>query len=297
MNGKIKFEKVGSIADWYLNKRLKLDTDWRTFLNLPAEKTSKMKSGLDDFDDLLGSFQPKNLYVIAARPGCFKTTLMLNIALNIASSEDKPVYIFSLDESKENLIKELIMIMSGVHSMFYNDELLDGYERGLLGLALESLESLPIYICATARSFDEIKNTIKSEVKDGIVFIDYVQMLSTKDERGYRYIDYETEKEISLELKKAAVEFNLPIVALSQVSRKVEERKNHRPKLKDLHISSKLAQVADTVAFIYWDYIYNKDANNEIVELIVDKNSNKKTGTVMVKIDTTKLRFENLKWD
>jgi replicative DNA helicase len=254
-------------------------------------------SGFTNMDKLTAGFQPSDLIILAARPGMGKTAFALNIARNAAVDAQTPVAVFSLEMSKEQLSMRMLCAearvdSSRVRSGFFNRE-----DWNKLTEAAGILSDLPIYIDdSPAISALEIRakaRRLKMEKGLGLVVIDYLQLMRGRASAERRELEI---SEMSRSLKTLAKEMNIPVIALSQLNRKLEERSDKRPMLSDLRESGSIEQDADVVAFIYRDEIYNKDENNPNrgkAEIILGKQRNGPTGTAHLIFLNTYTRFEN----
>lgn len=261
-----------------LNAIQKIETASRTKGNVTGIAT-----GFKDLDYQTSGFQPSDLILIAARPSMGKTAFVLNIAQYMAFRHDVTVAIFSLEMSKEQLVNRLLSMESGVDAQkLRNGNLTDNdWERlveGAEGVARSNLiiDDTPGITLADLRSKCR---KYKLEHGLGIVMIDYLQLMTgggrSSDSRQQEISD------ISRGLKSLARELNVPVVALSQLSRAVEQRPDHRPILSDLRDSGAIEQDADMVMFLYRDNYYNKDSEmKNLAEVIVAKQRNGPIGTI-----------------
>ncbi|MBQ8185067.1 MAG: replicative DNA helicase [Lachnospiraceae bacterium] len=242
-----------------------------------------LATGFRDLDYQTAGLQPSDLILIAARPSMGKTAFVLNIAQYMAFRSNQTVAIFSLEMSKEQLVNRLLSMESGVDAQkLRNGNLADSdWERlveGAEGVARSNLiiDDTPGISLAELRSKCR-KYKLENNLQ--IVMIDYLQLMSGSG-RGSDSRQQEI-SDISRGLKSLARELNVPVVALSQLSRAVEQRPEHRPMLSDLRESGAIEQDADVVMFIYRDSYYNKDSENkDLAEIIVAKQRNGPIGTV-----------------
>lgn len=227
-------------------------------------------SGFQALDDITGGFKSGKLYLIGGRPAMGKTSLMLDMALNIASALN-PVYIFSLETSESQLVKTLFHKISA-----YKD-------NDILKTYTDDMAHLPIHICDKPMSFDEMTETIETEITEGVVFIDYLQLIDAKtDIHLSAYELFEKRIRISNAFKQLAEQKELPIVITSQLSRAIDSRYDKRPRLYDIRYEG-IAESSDTVIFIYRNAYYCPHINDTAAELIVAKNDNDSLGTVTVR--------------
>jgi replicative DNA helicase len=227
-----------------------------------------------------------------------KTAFALNVARNAALGENIPVAIFSLEMSKEQLSMRLLCAEARVDSQRVRSGFFSDLDWHRLTGAAEILAEAPIYIDdspgVTAMEIRAKARRLMMEKGLGMVIVDYLQLMrsSTSSERRDLEIS-----EISRSLKALAKELNIPVIALSQLNRKLEERADKRPQLADLRESGALEQDADVVAFIYRDEVYNKDENNPNrgkAEIILGKQRNGPIGTAHLAFLNVYTRFENL---
>jgi replicative DNA helicase len=255
-------------------------------------------SGFLDLDMLTTGFQPSDLVVIAARPGMGKSSFMLSMVLNIAFEEKLPLAIFSLEMSEEQLVLRMLSMISGVplqnmRKGFLSDE---DWEK-VLRASLE-LSSRDIYIDdSPSLSTTELRirsRKLKQEKGVGIIFVDYLQLLKTP----YRHATRQEEvAEISRNLKALAKELEVPVVALAQLSRQVEQRSDKRPQLADLRESGQIEQDADLIIFIHRPEVYKKHPPPEeegLAEIIVAKQRQGPTGIVKLAFDKETTAFKPL---
>lgn len=239
-------------------------------------------TGFIDLDYKTSGFQPSDLILIAARPSMGKTAFVLNVAQHMAFKVNKTVAVFSLEMSKEQLVNRLLSLESRVDSQSIRTgnltdddwgKLIEG--AGIIGKSNLIIDDMPGISVADLRSKCR---KYKMEMDLGIIIIDYLQLMtgSKKSESRQQEIS-----EISRSLKEIARELNVPVVALSQLSRAVESRPDKRPMLSDLRESGAIEQDADVVMFIYRDDYYNKDTDKKnIAEIIIAKQRNGPIGTV-----------------
>ena len=225
-----------------------------------------------DLDDKTAGLHGSELILVAARPAMGKTAFALNIATNAALRANVPVAIFSLEMSKDQLVNRMLCSEAMVDS-----------NKVRTGEAIGPLSEAGVYIDDTPGiSVMEIRTKcrkLKMEKNIGLVVIDYLQLISGSNKRnGSREQEI---SEISRSLKVLAKELNVPVIALSQLSRAVEQRDDHRPMLSDLRESGAIEQDADIVMFLYRDDYYNKEsAEKDIAEVIIAKQRGGSTGTV-----------------
>jgi len=254
-------------------------------------------TGFTQLDNLTAGFQKSDLIILAARPSMGKTALALNMARNIAVDSNIPAAIFSLEMSKEQLSMRLLCSEARVDSSRLRGGFLSQEDWNNLTNAAGTLSEAPIYIDdsadITAMSIRAKSRRLKMEKDIGLIIIDYLQLMrgSVRTERRDLEIS-----EISRSLKALAKELDMPVIACSQLNRKLEERSDKRPMLSDLRESGALEQDADVVMFIYRDEVYNKDENNPNkgkAEILLSKQRNGPTGWVPMTYLGAYTRFEN----
>lgn len=234
------------------------------------------------FDEMTSGLQPTDLIIVAGRPSMGKTAFALNIAMNAAVRDDLPTAIFSLEMGMDQLMMRMLCIhglvdLKNVRSGFLGDD-----DWAKLVDAADALSRAPIYIDDTpALSAMELRSRCRRLKMDkglGLVVVDYLQLM-----RASRRTDSREQEisDISRNLKALAKELHVPVVALSQLNRKVEERTNKRPMLSDLRESGAIEQDADVICFIYRDEVYNEDSPKKgIAEIIIGKQRNGPVGAV-----------------
>ena len=268
-----------------------------------ASKTSGSVTGIPtgfiDLDYQTAGLQPSDLILIAARPSMGKTAFVLNIAQHVAFKVKKAVAVFSLEMSKEQLVNRLFALESRVDAQKLRTGNLndDEWSRLIEGAGVVG-ESKLIIDDTPGISISEMRSKCRKYKIDhdiGIVIIDYLQLMSGSGKSESRQNEI---SEISRSLKALARELNVPVVALSQLSRAVEQRPDHRPMLSDLRESGAIEQDADVVMFIYRDDYYNKDTEEKgIAEIIVAKQRNGPIGTVKLVWLPNYTKFANMKKD
>ena len=252
-------------------------------------------SHFTDLDKLTAGFQRSDLIIVAARPSMGKTAFALNIARN-AAVEGVPVGIFSLEMSKEQLAMRLLCSEARVDSHKIRTGFLSQQECAKLLGAAGALTDAPIYIDDTANiSPLELRAKARRMMADrglGMVVVDYLQLMKGRENAERREQEI---SEISRSLKGLAKELNIPVIALSQLNRKVEERHDKRPMLSDLRESGAIEQDADVIMFLYRDEVYNKGTSEPgVAEVNIGKQRNGPTGGVKLAFIGSYTRFENL---
>ena len=257
-------------------------------------------TGLTDVEKVLNGLHKSDLILLAARPSMGKTALALNIAVN-AAKKKQVVAVFSLEMSCEQIGNRLLSSESKVNSLHLNTgNLADGDMSKLID-ALESLSRLEMYIDDTPgiSILDLRSKTRRLKHELGaldLIVLDYLQLMQGRTTKMTEMNRQQEISEISRSLKALARELEVPILALSQLSRNVEMRAEKKPQLSDLRESGSLEQDADIVMFLYRDEYYNRDdtENENVAELIIAKNRNGPTTSVRIRFDKEYLLFQNL---
>ncbi|MEW5783599.1 MAG: replicative DNA helicase [Bacillota bacterium] len=255
-----------------------------------------ISTGFTDLDHISSGLQESDLIIVAARPSMGKTTLALNIAHRIAVKDKKPVAFFSMEMSKEQLAQRLLCAQAQIDAQNMRRGFLSQDEWQRLTRAVGPLSEAPLYIDDTAAlSVMEIRakaRRLKAEKGLEILFVDYLQLM-----RGFSRSENRQQElsEISRSLKALAKELNIPVIALSQLSRAVEKRPDRRPILSDLMESGGIEANADMVLFIYRESYYNRDAEKaNVAEIIVAKQRNGPVGTVELYFLDRYTKFANI---
>ncbi|MFH2220428.1 MAG: replicative DNA helicase [Pseudomonadota bacterium] len=255
-------------------------------------------TGYTGLDRLTSGFQKSDLIILAARPSMGKTALALNIARHAAVQANTPTAIFSLEMSKEQLSMRMLCSEARVDLYRLRGGFMNQDDWIRITGAASTFFNAPIYIDdspdITALSIRAKARRLKMEKGLGLIIIDYLQLMRGPASAERRDLEI---SEISRSLKALAKEIDVPVVALSQLNRKLEERSDKRPQLSDLRESGALEQDADVVAFIYRDEMYNRDENNPNkgkAEIILSKQRNGPTGRLQLTFLSAYTRFENL---
>lgn len=253
-------------------------------------------TGFSGLDQLTCGLQNADLIIIAARPSMGKTTLALNIAQHVAVNEKLPVAIFSLEMSKEQLAQRMLCAQAGIDSHRLRRGFLSDEDYPKLTRAAGPLSAAPLFIDDTAAlSIMEMRakaRRLKAEQGLNAVFVDYLQLMRGSERPENRQQEISA---ISRSLKALAKELNVPVIALSQLSREVEKRDKKRPILSDLLESGGIEANADVVAFIYREGYYNQDAENKhLTEVIIAKQRNGPVGTVQLYFKENHNKFLNI---
>jgi replicative DNA helicase len=273
---------------------------FKTIERLYAKKelVTGVATGFDKIDDITSGLQKSDLIIIAGRPSMGKTAFALNIAQYAALEMGVPVAIFSLEMAKEQLATRMLAAEARVDSQRLRKGFLGETDWPKLTTAAGRLSEAPIYIddtpAITAIEMKAKSRRLKAENGLGLIILDYLQLMRGNSSRDSREQEI---SEISRSLKALAKELSVPVIALSQLNRKVEDRTSRRPQMADLRESGAIEQDADLIAFIYRDEVYNRSDDNPekgIAEIIIGKQRNGPTGTVKLAFQEKYTRFENL---
>jgi replicative DNA helicase len=256
-------------------------------------------TGYKDLDNILAGLQKSDLIIIAARPSMGKTALSLNLAHNIATKSQQTVLLFSLEMSKEQLVDRLLAAEAGVDAWNLRTGNLSDSDFEKIGQAMGTLSEAKIFIDdSPSITISDMRTKARREAHKnplGLIIVDYLQLMSG----GARYSGdanrVQEISEISRGLKSIARELNVPVVALSQLSRSVESRHPQIPQLQDLRESGSIEQDADVVTFLYREEYYNPDTNRKnITDIFIRKHRNGPTGAIELFFDREKQRFSSL---
>jgi replicative DNA helicase len=261
------------------------------------ELVTGVPTGFIEFDRRTAGLQAADLIIVAGRPSMGKTAFSLNIAQYVGIQVRRPVAVFSLEMSKEQLVLRMLCAEARIDSSKLRTGFLSREDWPRLTKAAGTLSEARIYIDDTpAQSSLDIRakaRRLRAELGDlALVIIDYLQLMQGRSRSENRQQEV---SEITRALKALAKELQVPVVALSQLSRAVEQRKPPRPQLSDLRESGAIEQDADVVALIYRDEIYNEESDDKgIAEIIIGKQRNGPTGIVRLAFRGEYTRFENL---
>lgn len=261
-------------------------------------KIRGIPSGFKDLDTILAGLQPSDLIIIAARPSMGKTSLALNIAQYVAVKQKIPVAIFSLEQSKEQLVDRLLCGEAGVDAWKLRTGNLSEADFPKIGYAMGMLSEAPLYIDdAPMLNVMEIRTKsrrLQAEHGLGLIVVDYLQLMQGRSS-GSDINRVQEISDISRGLKALARELDVPVIALSQLSRAVEHRPDKRPMLADLRESGSIEQDADVVAFIYRDDYYNQESEKKgIAEILVRKHRNGPIGQIELYFVAEQTRFRTM---
>jgi replicative DNA helicase len=256
-----------------------------------------VRTGYRDLDNMTAGLQRSDLIILAARPAMGKTTLVTNLAYNVATIAKQPVLFFSLEMSKEQLVDRMLADASGVDSWNIRTGNLSDDDFSKLSEAMGEMAEAPIYIDDTpGLSVLEMRTKARRQAHEaplGLIIVDYLQLMQASGRSDGNRV--QEVSEISRGLKLIARELNVPVIALSQLSRSVESRSPQIPQLADLRESGSIEQDADIVMFIYREAYYNPETEREnITDLIIAKHRNGPTGKVELYFHPERLRFMSL---
>lgn len=259
---------------------------------------SGVKSGFPDYDRLTAGFHKSDLIVLAARPAMGKSALALNFAHNVATINQKAVLVFSLEMGKEQLINRMLADASGIDSFKLETGNFSGDDFAQISEAMAELSEAPIFIDDTpGMTVLEMRTKARRAAHEhnlGLIIVDYLQLMAGSNKRSQENRVQEV-SEISRGLKLIARELNVPVVALSQLSRSVETRSPQIPMLSDLRESGSIEQDADLVMFIYREDYYNPETDRQnIADIIISKHRRGPTGSIELFFDKSRVRFMSL---
>lgn len=268
-------------------------------LHKDTGKIRGVPTGFKDLDNILAGLQRSDLFVLAARPSMGKTALSLNIAHNVALQSEQAVLLFSLEMSKEQLVDRMLAVESGVDAWALRTGNLSDSDFEKIGEAMGSLSEAQIYIDDTPGiTVGDLRTKARREAHQrplSLIMVDYLQLMSGGSRFSGDGNRVQEISEISRGLKQVARELNVPLVALSQLSRSVESRSPQIPQLSDLRESGSIEQDADVVAFIYREDYYNPETDRKhITDILIKKHRNGPTGNVELYFDANKQRFRSL---
>ena len=274
------------------------------FLELRAKSLNPtlhgLASGFSDLDSLTQGFQKSDLIIIAARPSMGKTALSLNVTLNIIKISKLPVLFFSLEMSKEQIMYRLLSIETNINQTRLRNGTLYKDDWIKIIKVMKIISKLPIFINDTPNlSIQDIRSNVKTIIfkhnQIGLIIIDYLQLIQNlkfKTENRVQELS-----QITRTLKNLAREFDVPVIALSQLSRNVENRVDKTPILADLRESGSIEQDADLVLMLSRNNYYNSNQLNDLdyslIELIIAKQRNGPVGKIKLKFDQNRMKFSN----
>jgi replicative DNA helicase len=267
------------------------------YANRDSHALTGLATGFRELDAMTSGLQPTDLVIVAARPSMGKTSLCLTLAQNAAILEQATVAVFSLEMSKEQLVMRMLSSEARVDAHRFRNGYLSREEWGRLAGAISTLTEAKLFIDDTPgisvlEMRAKARRLLAEQKRLDLIVVDYLQLMSGSSSRSESR--QQEVSQISRELKSLAKELNVPLVALSQLSRAPEARNPPRPLLSDLRESGSIEQDADVVAFIYREEYYNpSDENAGIAEILVSKQRNGPTGTIKLAFLKEFTRFEN----
>lgn len=296
LRGKKGFSKLRDVLREVLNT---IESN----VDRPAGGVLGISSGFNVLDDMTSGFNGGDFIVLAARPAMGKTALAINMA-EAAALSGKAVAVFSMEMQAEQLGQRLLSSASGVNLKTIRESWrIEGNHWPLLTAGITRIGELPLYIDdSPGLTISDIRSRcmrLNAEIKDespeglGMIVIDYLQLMGSDNDRlGNRNNEIE---DITRGLKRLAKEFNIPVIALSQLNRSLESRPNKRPMMADLRDSGAIEQDPDVILFLYRDEVYNQDSMDKgVAEVIIGKQRNGPTGTVRLAFDGKSVRFRSL---
>ncbi|MFC7366332.1 MULTISPECIES: replicative DNA helicase [Bhargavaea] len=276
----------------------------QTYDNIELLHTRKgevtgIPTGFRDLDHITAGFQRNDLIIVAARPSVGKTAFALNVSQNVATKAGENVAIFSLEMGADQLVMRMLCAEGNIDAQVLRTGALEAEDWRKLTMAMGSLSNAGIYIDDTPGiRVSEIRakcRRLKQEHGLGMIMIDYLQLIQGSGKPGENR--QQEVSEISRSLKGLARELQVPVIALSQLSRGVEQRQDKRPMMSDLRESGSIEQDADIVSFLYREDYYDKETEDQnMIEIIVAKQRNGPTGTVKLAFVKEYNKFVNVDW-
>ncbi|MBU2595679.1 replicative DNA helicase [Patescibacteria group bacterium] len=291
----------GHSANKFITLRDALEESFERIDRLHKEKGTLrgVPTGFKDLDNLLSGMQKSDLIILAARPSMGKSSLALNIAANAALKSKIPVGLFSLEMSKDQLVDRLIISEARIDSWKMRTGNLAEDDFGRIGQAMGSLSEAPIFIEDSPNlSIMEVRTKarrLRAEHNIGLLVVDYLQLMEGRFSNSNDSNRVQEISEISRGLKALARELDLPVLALSQLSRAVEHREHKIPQLSDLRESGAIEQDSDVVIFIYRDDYYDRGSEKKnIADILIKKHRNGPIGEVELFFAESEMTFRNL---
>lgn len=262
-------------------------------------KLRGIPTGFKDLDNILAGLQRSDLFILAARPSMGKTAFSLALAHSVSLKAKEPVLLFSLEMSKEQLVDRMLATESGVDAWALRTGNLSDNDFEKIGHAMGSLSEAQIYIDDTPGiTVSDLRTKARREAHTrplGLIIVDYLQLMSGGSKFGGDANRVQEISAISRGLKGIARELNVPLIALSQLSRSVESRNPQIPQLQDLRESGSIEQDADVVAFLYREEYYNPETERKnIMDVLIKKHRNGPTGAVELYFDREKQQFRSI---
>lgn len=286
-------QKKFNTASTRLNEILKETFSRIENLHDRQSRLTGLSAGFYDLDDITCGLQPSELIIVAARPSMGKTSIVLNIVEHVGVVEKKPVVIFSLEMSAQQVAQNMLCSHARIDAHKLRMGFLDDKQWSDLSYGLGSLSEAPIFIDDTpGLTVLELRakaRRLKAQYDIQLVAVDYLQLMeSSRAENRQQEISV-----ISRRLKSLARELKIPVIAVSQLNRSVESREGHRPRMSDLRESGSIEQDADVIVLLHRDNYYDPDKDNT-AELIIAKQRNGPTGVVKLTFLSHFMRFESL---
>lgn len=276
----------------------------KTYDNIELLHTRKgdvtgIPTGFRDLDKVTAGFQRNDLIIVAARPSVGKTAFALNVAQNVATKTDENVAIFSLEMGAEQLVMRMLCAEGNIDAQIMRTGALQNEDWRKLTMAMGSLSNAGIFIDDTPGiRVNDIRakcRRLKQEYGLGMIMIDYLQLIQGPGRSGENR--QQEVSDISRSLKGLARELEVPVIALSQLSRGVEQRQDKRPMMSDLRESGSIEQDADIVSFLYREDYYDKETEDQnMIEIIIAKQRNGPTGTVKLAFVKEYNKFVTIDW-
>lgn len=259
--------------------------------------TTGVATEFHQLDQMTGGFHGSELIIVAGRPSMGKSTFVLNVLANVAIRQNKPCALFSIEMSKENIARNMLCSYGKFPGHNVRTGRLRSEEWERLGLVAGEMAKAPLFIDDTAAiSLGELRGKCRRMKRQGgleLVAIDYLQLMQGPS-RGREQNRQQEISEISRGLKALARELDVPVIALSQLNRGVEDRADHRPMLSDLRESGAIEQDADLVCLLHRPSYYTQDEEDKTAQVIIAKQRNGPTGTVELVFVNEQMRFENI---
>jgi replicative DNA helicase len=259
-----------------------------------------LSTGFAELDEKTSGWQKSDLVIVAGRPSMGKTSFAMNMVEHAVLHQDKPVLVFSLEMPANQLMIRMLSSLGKIDQTRMRSGKLNEDDWPRLSSAASRLKGRPLYIDDTAGITpmglkNQVRQLSREHGEPGLIMVDYLQLMSSSIPTENRTTEITL---ISRELKTIAREFNCPVIALSQLSRNLEQRPNKRPINSDLRESGAIEQDADVIAFIYRDEVYNEDSEDKgVAEIILGKQRNGPIGTCKLAFLGKYTRFENLARD
>ena len=256
-----------------------------------------LTTGFIDLDRMTSGLQPSDLVIVAGRPSMGKTSFAMNLVENAALASDRPLMVFSMEMPAEQLVIRMLSSLGRIDRSRVRTGKLEQDDWPKLASATEKLKGTQVFIDDTpALTPTELRSRVRKLVREqgdlGMIMVDYLQLMRVAGSGEGRTAEI---SEISRSLKAIAKEFKVPVVALSQLNRSLEQRPNKRPVNSDLRESGAIEQDADVIMFIYRDEVYNEDSPDKgVAEIIIGKQRNGPIGSCRLSFQGQFTRFENL---